>query len=873
MKILPGFLILLSVVGSSKIYGQANVVEKAKYISRNQDFVERRMATGDENFASLYYAAHKEYLDLKRDRTAKKEFRWTPVGPMGKERLSGTGRINSMAFHPKDTGTIFICVAQGGIWKTTNSGASWTNISAELPIQRTSDLAIHPTNPDIMYAALGDCEYLGHNIFANENKRNTHYGLGVYKTEDGGETWNPTGLSFLQTDFEGSLLSGILIHPDNPNTVIAVGQSGSYLSTDSGDSWTNTHKGLFWDLKPAPDNADVLYASTGFISSYKYGESGILKSTDFGKTWKNAVVPFKKKWEVERIEIATCKSNPSMVYALACNANPWSFGGAGFHGIYLSTDGGATFSTRADSNYKYNMLGSRFDKTPGGQGRYDLAFYVDDKNAQKLHLGGVNVWTSTDGGFNFLPTNYWALNYEGKGLHADVHQIKQHPETGRFFFCHDGGLSSAEEIYGDPVSVAYVSPSTVWKHYTTNLNITSFYRLGLDPLIAGNLSAGAQDNSSAFLYKGNWFNTSGGDGMETVFNQDYNLVYTSSQYGFIYEQHYDEGTGEVYISNSHSPPVREAAEWTSPMYMSNNKLFVGYGNVFELSAFGSLIAISSFPNAPNRSFARPSTALHVNKTNSNIMYLAKRGYASEGTQGKVYHTFDYGTQWEDISAGLPLTHYPTYITADDAEPGRVWITFASWEEGEKIYYSENSGENWTNLSYNLPNIPVNCVVYQPALKETVYIGTDLGVFYLDEENKTWVPFNDGLPPLIVSELELDVTSTKLFAATFGRGIWEVQLGKSGDTTSLNELTSMDVNVFPNPITKQVQVQWGTDWDDLKTLRVLDITGREVYRNTTSTGTNRLQIDATDWLSGQYFVILETGTGRVVKEIQKIDSAH
>lgn len=870
MKLLVYLSFFFGFFGVIKAYSQPNVTAKAKYIARNQDFVERRSAGVNQSFASLYHSAYHEYLTRQRSDAAKREFPWTPVGPLGKERLSGTGRVNSITFHPTDTATLFICVAQGGVWKSTNSGTSWTNISKDLPIQRTSDLAIHPKNPDIMYVALGDVEYLGHNIFANENKRNTHYGLGVYKTDDGGDTWFPTGLSFLQTEFEGSLLSGVMIHPENPDTVIAVGQSGSYLSFDGGANWKNTHEGLFWDLKNSGQSPNILHAATGFITSYGYGEAGILRSTDFGETWEEAVVPFKSKWEVERIELAPSKSDPSIVYALACNANPWSMGGAGFHGVYVSSDGGKTFSTKTDSTFRYNMLAGRFNNDVGGQGRYDLAFYVDDKNPNRLHLGGVNMWTSTNGGRDFLPSSYWALNYRDKSLHGDVHQIKQHPSTGRFFVCHDGGLSSSMDIKGDPVSMAESDPSTIWRHHVDNLNITAFYRLGLNPLSSNSLSAGAQDNSTAYLFDGKWTNTSGGDGMETAFDPLNYVVYFSSQYGNIYEYGYSETNGEVVSYNYLDPPSQQPAEWTSPMQVSNGKLYVGYGDVFQYQSFGSFEALSSFSNAPNRPFARPASALYVNKANDNVMYLAKRGYASEGTQGQVFHTFDHGDNWKDISKGLPLIHYPSYVVADESKPGRVWITFASWEKGEKVYYSDNSGETWTNMSFDLPNVPVNCVVQQTSETERIYVGTDLGVFYLDEENKTWVPFNDGLPALIISELEIDKTGAKMYAATFGRGIWEVRLSEGDGSSIQDEMWATQMKVYPNPSTDRVLIQWTGSNEAIKTLRILDITGREVYRNADLKGLSQLELKTEKWLSGQYFVILEGGQGRTVNEIQKVD---
>ena len=193
---------------------------------------------------------------LSKKGLSKKSKTWTPLGPFGYEQLAGIGRVNDVIFDPNDTAIYYICVAQGGLWKTSNSGNSWTSISGDLPILRTSSLAIHPLNSDTMYVALGDYAYISHNIYANGSKRNSHYGLGVYKTVNGGATWKPTGLSFAQTDFEGSLIQRIIIHPKNPNKLIAVGQQGAYYSDNGGDTWKRTNTGLFWDLEIDPINPE-----------------------------------------------------------------------------------------------------------------------------------------------------------------------------------------------------------------------------------------------------------------------------------------------------------------------------------------------------------------------------------------------------------------------------------------------------------------------------------------------------------------------------------------------------------------------------------------------------------------------------------------
>lgn len=869
MKHVPLFLILAGVFSTFPSWAQENGKVK-NYIARNQDFVDRRATDGsDESFAQLYWEAYKETQLLRNIAASKKADTWTPVGPMGDEKLAGTGRINSISFHPTDTATFFICVAQAGIWKTTNSGKSWTSISSNLPILRTSSLAIHPTKPDIMYVAVGDFAYIGHNIFANDNKRNTHYGLGVYKTTDGGNNWSPTGLSLKQEDYEESLLSNVLIHPLNPDIVIAAGQTGIYRSEDAGKTWTKTHGGLVYDVKTAAHSQRTLYAAQGTVTEYNIGEAGILRSTDFGKTWTDATVPFQKVGDIQRIELAPSVKNPAKIYALACDAAAWTAGGGGFYALYLSTDTGKTFTTVIDASAG-NMLNGRLTGGTGGQGRYDLALYTDMNNEDVVSLAGVNVWTSLNGGAYFEPTNYWARNYEGLGMHGDVHEIKQHPVTGRIFVCHDGGLSSSMEFKQDGDSLSYArKPSTKFTHYTKNLQITSFYRLAIHKDSVENLTAGAQDNSTALQTSNGWQNLSGGDGMESAFVEEDGSIITSSQYGYFYK--YSKSFGYYRRDFDRiEVPTGEVAEWTTPLAEDDGSLWIGYGNLVKYFQFGILEStLSNFSDAPNRNFPRPSSALYVNPKNTDVIYLAKRGYYSDQVDGKIWATTNEGDQWDDVSKGLPMEHYPTYVVANDKNPNHVWVTFASWKAGEKVYFSKDGGKNWNNISYNLPNIPVNCVAYQNDSNKNVYIGTDLGVYYLDSVGKEWIYYSDGLPNVIVHEIEVHSKSHKLVAATFGRGVWEIPLRGKPDAIGTAEVFSVEMSLYPNPAKDEITVQFKEAPDASLHIRVIDVTGKTVLVQNNVSSTS-LQLNITHLLSGNYYLIVEGENGRQVKEFEKID---
>jgi photosystem II stability/assembly factor-like uncharacterized protein len=281
-----------------------------------------------------------------------------------------------MAFHPTDPQTFFVGVAQGGVWKTTNAGISWTPLTDELPILRVSDIAIDANDPNIMYISLCDYAYIGVGLDLDDRKRHTHYGLGVFKTTDGGQTWAPTGLSFSQEDFDASLIRKVLINSENPNNLLACGVSGMYKSMDAGDTWEQILDSLFWDLVQDPADNQTLYAATGWLNAANVGSASIMKSTDFGNSWSVLPTEIPEQNAVQRIKIAIAPGNTNIIYAAAVDVV------GGLHGIYKSLDAGNSWTSNVPS--PSNPLDAFEGDGAGGQGTYDLTFHVDQFNPNKV---------------------------------------------------------------------------------------------------------------------------------------------------------------------------------------------------------------------------------------------------------------------------------------------------------------------------------------------------------------------------------------------------------------------------------------------------------------------------------------------------------
>ncbi|TAL59049.1 MAG: hypothetical protein EPN85_10070, partial [Bacteroidetes bacterium] len=427
---------------------------------------------------------------------------WTPFGPyavpnnMTGYMENGIGRINCIAFHPTLPSTYYIGVAQGGLWRTVNDGISWIPLTDHLPITRISDICIDPNDASTLYISLCDFEYIDVALNLDGRKRNTHYGLGVYKTTDGGISWSPTALSFQLTDGDASLIRKIIINPANSNQLVACGATGIYITANGGASWTKTHDSLFWDLAQSPVNPTVLYAASGWLAASNTGSAAIYKSTDFGATWTMLPTGIPATGLVQRIKIAIAPSDPNYIYAFAVDALD------GTYGIYKSIDAGANW---VYINPGVNLLTYDDGTSPGGQGTYDLGFSVDPTDKNTVYVGGINLWASSDGAQTFNPAAHWTLNY-GPTVHADIHFIETQPLTGNIFVCNDGGLYRTNDIITQTWTDAGngIPWPTNWTNISNGMAITSFYRLSSSKNTTNRLVAGAQDNATFYFDGSSW---------------------------------------------------------------------------------------------------------------------------------------------------------------------------------------------------------------------------------------------------------------------------------------------------------------------------------------------------------------------------------
>ena len=726
-----------------------------KPYARSLYFLEKRMPeNGIFPSTSLFTEWKKEKEKLANARITSSS-NWQPLGPFdtpiilsnGKKR--GNGRINSIAFDPVDPNIIWIGSPAGGLWKTIDGGNTWTTNTDNLPVMGVSGIVIHPTNNQIMYLATGDGDGAD------------TYSIGVLKSTDGGNSWNTTGLSYSVS--QNKRINKLIINPNYPDSLVAATNSGITISPDGGSTWISTLTGRMRDVKFKPNNPSVIYAALDASS----GASKIYRTKNGGVGWAilSGGLP---TGGLDRILLGVTPANPEVVYALIAKSD------AGFYGFYKSSDAGDTWTTALDcpdpSNTGCNILGRKTNGTSdGGQSWYDMSLAISLTNENLIYAGGINLWKSNNGGQSWsIEASSGSGNYAY--MHVDQHALEFNPINNTLYAGNDGGFYK------------YLDNLNTWTDISDGLEISQFYRLGLSKSNSNILVSGAQDNGTERLSSSGWDAIRGADGMECIIDPfDPDIIYSSSQYGNI-KVTYNGGNNW-----NNMKPVSYDGAWVTPYKMhplNNYFIIAGYDEVYRTTtggAFWDSISINLTTKTAIRTIALAPSDIDV-------IYVA--------TYSKLSVTFDGGNSWTNIKPGLPSSTISD-VTVSANDPNWVFVTFSNYNSGNKVYESTDGGNSWTNISgSNLPNLPVNCIVYQDLTNDDLYIGTDVGVYHRDNTMSDWQAFMSGFPNVIVDELEIHYGSGKIRAATFGRGIWESNLQSQPNGIANNYMSY--VSTYPNP---------------------------------------------------------------------------
>ncbi|MFA5417038.1 MAG: PKD domain-containing protein [Bacteroidales bacterium] len=580
---------------------------------------------------------------------------------------------------------------------------------------------------------------------------------GLWKTVNEGLNWEPL------TDYQPVLgVSAIAIDPDNTDIIyIGTGDKdandnysvGILKSMDGGQTWNTT--GMEWNIYQNrtiskllinPNSPNILFAAT---------TSGLFKTEDAGATWANIL-----SGDIDDLEFKP--GDPNTIYAITRRFFKSVDGGASFtettgvpissraqiavteanpeyvyfyssgSGIYRSGDGGDSFTFRSDQ------------PTSGNQAWYDLALCVSHVNPEEVHLGEFNTWKSSNGALTWTETTDWTWGNSVGYTHCDIHEMVYY--GGTMYVGSDGLITKTTD------------DGATWINLTEGVGIRQFYRIGTSKNDPYKILGGSQDNGTSVYSYDHWHEWLGADGMECL--PDYSnsdIVYGTSQNGTFYKSNAGGNFGDLNIAQPGE------GNWITPFVIhptDPQTLYVGNSEVRKTTnGMNSWSTISSFGmgNLEN---------LSISESDPNYLYTSKTA--------KIYRTKDGGESWTNISSGLPNLSI-TYIAIHPENPEIIAVSLSGYTDGEKVYMSTNGGATWTNYSRNLPNIPANCVAFYLGNLNPLYVGMDVGVYYIDENQTDWMSFIDGLPNVIVKELEIQNNSQLIRAATYGRGLWETSV--------------------------------------------------------------------------------------------------
>lgn len=680
-----------------------------------------------------------------------------------------SGRISSLAVNPDDPSEYFVGVASGHIWKTVNSGVSFEPVFDQYGSYSIGALAMEPGNHNVIWAGTGE----------NNHQRALGYGDGVYRSLDGGKSWNNMGLK------ESRQIGGIVIDPEDPNTVFVAaegsvwgsgGERGLYKTVDGGKNWKRvlyiSEETGVNNIVMNPEDPDILFATSEqrrrhYFTKIGGGpETALYKSTDKGETWRK-ITSGLPGVDMGGTGIAISPADPDRMYMIIEAAE-------GKGGFFRSTDRGESWEKMSDYS---------------SSGQYFNVLVCDPVDPQRVYSLEVFSKYTEDGG------KTWK-NIGNDNRHVDDHALWIDPSDPRHFLI--GGDGGLYETFDSGKKYLFKS----------NLPVTQFYRVGVDnkfPFYT--VYGGTQDNNTFGGPSANmsvngvsseeWFTVLGGDGFWVAADpENPDIVYCEYQYGNVYR--FDRKSGELlYIKPQ--PGVDEPGykwNWNTPLVLSSHssqRLYIVADRVFRSDDRGeSWEAISGdITSGTDRDtwpvMGRFWSADAVAKDVSTSLWGTGVSFEESpldenilfaGTDdGVLSVTTDGGLSWKKISAfpGIPEFTYVSDILASRFDRNTVFVSFDNHQRDDfkpYILISTDLGKTWKPSTGNLPvRGMVHTLEQDPMEPGLLFAGTETGIFFSPDAGKEWVQLRSGIPLIPVRDIALQERENDLVLATFGRGFY------------------------------------------------------------------------------------------------------
>lgn len=735
------------------------------------------------------------------------------------------GRTRSIIINPTSPNIMYAAGVAGGVWKSVNSGVTWTPIADLIANIAVCSMAFDPKNPNTIYVGTGEG-------FPNSDKVQ---GAGIFKSLDAGATWSRLA-NTANADF--NFVNDIIVSTNDSKRVYAATSSGVWRSVDEGLNWTqvlpSTVNGGCLDLAARTDvQTDYLFASCGNLQ-----QSAIYQKTNAeapGGSWDQVLT----ESGMGRTAIAIAPSNQNVVYAISA-----ALSGTYQHGLYAffrsdSGGGAGTWTARVrntDAN-KVNtaILSNLVDATAveckfgtgdffTGQSWYDLTIAVDPVDSNRIWVGGIDMFRSDDGGANWGAA---AFAYDGTGgqfvygkpnqLHPDQHFITFHPQFNgttnqQMFIGNDGGIwrtdNARAQVSTGPRAFCNASGNKVtWTHLNNSYGVTQFYHGSVYP-DGKTYLGGTQDNGTP---RGN--DTDGPNQWKQILLADggysaVDFLNTNTLYVSTQNAGFRKSTDGGATFSGTTLGLSGSVSFITPMLMDPSdpaRLYTGGSVLFRSHKMTIWNNLGSPQNVSLSGGIISSLA--VAPTDANYVLIGLNdGSIVRTTRALSLSSTSPLSSASDLST-RPRTGSVSWVAFDPNNKNIAYATYSTFGNAH-VWKTTNAGQSWTSIDGSggsgIPDIPAHCIVVDPSNSARLYVGTDLGVFVSLDGGATWTVENTGFANVITESLVLNVTGgvTTLYAFTHGRGVFKVTANMSGCNFGLSR-TGSSVDAAGSDLTVDV----------------------------------------------------------------------
>ena len=723
-----------------------------------------------------YRQGLRDYVDASAALLAERSANWTCIGPFdydhnaaAKSYAAGAAHVYTVEKSPVNPNLIWAGTATAGVWKSTDNGLTWTNASKEVMGKFCQALEPDPFHANTLFAGLGS---------------------DLMKTTDGGSTWTEVGGGLFTPGIRR--IFDIVVHPTNSLRVMAACTDGLWCSSDGGANFTQLQTGYWQEIELKPGSPETVYA----VKMNLYGTGGptwnrieFWRGTSFGGgTWTSMGGGWPSPPAIDslktmlRAEIAVSPAAPNTVTALVTGS---ANGGNGLYGIYRSTDSGTTWAFQCcgagpggvASLTNPNPMGYEKDGTgDGAQHDYNVALSVDPANVNKVHLGGIMHWVSTDGGASFTCPASWKESGSPSYIHSDVHEIQQYGNDvwvacdGGIYYSTDGGATFNKRMNG--------------------IAGTDFWGFGAGGWSGAQVMGGGAYHNGTLLkdnnvYTTGWVSTDGGDGSRgMVHPQDDRRVLTDYGYKVLSG---DRTVNNVNAPWSVLPNTAAPAGRTSEVAWHPNLAYTGYfghgDSLMRTDDNGVTFKVVKIFGGVKR-----VTNVQVAYSAPEHIYACTESVGVPGAPAsEIWHSADGGDTWALITPGAAVLapdtndQVPWDIAISETAPLTIWAARVPFGDaialnGKLVFKSTNGGSTWSNLSTLLLNTetPTN-IVRARGTVDGVYLGTRRAVYYHSTATFGWVLSNAGLPfNTFSTSLKINYRLGKIRNAT-DHSVWESDL--------------------------------------------------------------------------------------------------